>query len=97
MQDSLPCCDQTIREYAIGSATLSSQQSSSRTGALSSPVSPPNMIPSVGEMAVGDDWGDWVCPHIMGGLPPSIVDKEYPMTRVDGKAFAGIVGLVAEQ
>ena len=51
----------------------------------------------VGEMAVGDDWGDWVCPHIMGGLPPSIVDKEYPMTRVDGKAFAGIVGLVAEQ
>lgn len=46
----------------------------------------------VGEQAVGGDWGDWVCPHIIGGIPPSIVEKEFPMTR-KGKTFEGIPGL----
>ena len=46
----------------------------------------------VGDQAVGDSWGEWVCPHIYGGLPPSVVDKEFPMAR-DGKEFVGIVGI----
>lgn len=46
----------------------------------------------VGGQAVGDDWGEWVCPHVIGGLPPAVVDKEFPMAR-DGKAFLGIRGL----
>lgn len=43
----------------------------------------------VGDQAVGEDWGDWVCPHIIGGIPPSVVDAVYPMIR-DGKAFKSI-------
>lgn len=46
----------------------------------------------VGDMDVGDDWGDWVCPHIFGGIPPCVVDKEFPMLR-DGKAYLNILGL----
>lgn len=46
----------------------------------------------VGEKDVGEDWGDWVCPHVLGGLPPSVVDKEFPMER-NGKAFVSIRGL----
>ena len=46
----------------------------------------------VGEQAVGSEWGDWICPHILGGLPPAVVDKEFPMTR-QGKAFEAIVGV----
>mmetsp|Transcript_37429 Transcript_37429/g.99021 ORF Transcript_37429/g.99021 Transcript_37429/m.99021 type:complete len:273 (-) Transcript_37429:246-1064(-) len=46
----------------------------------------------VGGQAVGDDWGEWVCPHVIGGLPPAVVDKEFPMAR-DGKKFLGITGL----
>ena len=46
----------------------------------------------VGGQAVGGDWGEWVCPHIIGGLPPAVVDKEFSMAR-DGKAFLGIRGL----
>ena len=49
----------------------------------------------VGDKPVGDDWGDWVCPHIIGGIPTSIVDTEYAMVR-EGKAFKGIEGLVEE-
>ena len=33
-----------------------------------------------------------VCPHIFGGIPPSVVDKEFPMLR-DGKAYLSILGL----
>ena len=47
----------------------------------------------VGDQAVGDTWGAWVCPHIFGGIPPEVVDKEYPMRRPDGKRFASIAGL----
>ena len=47
----------------------------------------------VGDTAVSDDWGDWICPHIIGGIPPAIVEAEFPMVR-EGKAFKGIMGLV---
>ena len=43
----------------------------------------------VGEQAVGSTWNDWVCPHIYGGLPPSVVDATFPIVR-DGKAFVRI-------
>jgi len=46
----------------------------------------------VGDTAVGSDWNTWVCPHIYGGIPPSVVTGELDMTR-DGGKFTGIVGL----
>lgn len=46
----------------------------------------------VGDQAVGDDWGDWVCPHIIGGIPPHVVDKTFPMVR-DGPVFLRIEGV----
>jgi len=46
----------------------------------------------VGDTAVGDDWGDWVCPHVVGGIPPSLVDAVHPMVR-DGKLFLSIDGV----
>ena len=46
----------------------------------------------VGDQPVGEDWGDWVCPHVLGGIPPMVVDKEFPMLR-KGKAFEAIKGL----
>lgn len=48
----------------------------------------------VGDQAVGDDWGEWVCPHVLGGLPPAVVETEFPMVRdAAGKAFLSIAGL----
>ena len=49
----------------------------------------------VGDKAVSADWLEqkWICPHVIGGIPTSIIEKEYPMTR-DGKRFTGITGLV---
>lgn len=46
----------------------------------------------VGDQVVGDTWGTWVCPHIYGGIPPSIVRKEHKMTR-DGPKFLTIEGV----
>jgi len=46
----------------------------------------------VGDTAVGETWGNWVCPHVVGGIPPSIVTRVRSMTR-DGKTFAGIEGI----
>lgn len=46
----------------------------------------------VGEKAVSDDWGEWVCPHVIGGLPTHIITNEYSMTR-EGTLFTGIKGL----
>lgn len=43
----------------------------------------------VGDKPVGDDWGQWVCPHVMGGLPTHIITREYKMTRA-GSKFTGI-------
>lgn len=50
----------------------------------------------VGTQAVGDKWGEWICPHIYGGIPTAgVVQVEYPMTRCDqGRLFTGIPGLV---
>lgn len=38
---------------------------------------------------------DWVCPHIIGGIPLDIVEKIYPMAR-EGKAYTGITGLTTQ-
>jgi len=35
----------------------------------------------VGDKAVGGSWNDWVCPHVYGGIPISVVDAEFPMIR----------------
>jgi len=48
----------------------------------------------VGGQAVGTAWNEWVCPHIIGGIPPSVVNKEFAMSRdSDGKAFLAIRGV----
>lgn len=49
----------------------------------------------VGDQAVGDDWGNWVCPHIMGGIPPDCVEAELPMRRAADGTFEGIEGVPA--
>uniref|UniRef100_A0A7S2JBZ5 Uncharacterized protein n=1 Tax=Haptolina brevifila TaxID=156173 RepID=A0A7S2JBZ5_9EUKA len=48
----------------------------------------------VGDKQVGDTWSEWICPHIIGGIPPSVVHKEWKMTR-DGKRFLGIEGVTS--
>jgi len=48
---------------------------------------------AVGNQAVGETWGSWVCPHVIGGIPPAVVDKEFPMVREGGKTFLHIKGL----
>ena len=48
----------------------------------------------VGGQKVGATWGDWVCPHVIGGIPPAVVDKEYAMNR-DGSRFVNIRGLTS--
>eukprot|EP00971_Amphidinium_carterae_P207932 4125957-Amphidinium_carterae.1 len=35
----------------------------------------------VGEKAVSSDWGEWVCPHVIGGIPIGIIDKDAVSTR----------------
>jgi len=51
----------------------------------------------VGDTPVGNDWGEWVCPHILGGLPPAVVEKEFVITRgADGRAFVAIVGVTED-
>jgi len=37
----------------------------------------------VGDKSIGEDW-DWVCPHVYGGIPPSVVEKELPIVRESG-------------
>ena len=43
----------------------------------------------VGDKPISDTWTNWVCPHVYGGIPISVVDKEYTILR-DGKEFIGI-------
>jgi len=51
----------------------------------------------VGDKAVNSEWVEnWICPHIIGGIPCGIVDKIYKMER-DGKRFVKIVGLTNGQ
>lgn len=47
----------------------------------------------VGDKPVGNNWSNWVCPHVIGGIPLGVVSAETPMTR-DGPVFTGIPGLV---
>ena len=46
----------------------------------------------VGDKAVSETWSKWVCPHVIGGIPTAVVDKEFPMTRV-GEEYTAIEGL----
>jgi uncharacterized protein (DUF952 family) len=48
----------------------------------------------VGDQAVSAEWVEkkWICPHVIGGLPVSVVTKIYSMQR-EGKVFLGIDGL----
>merc|ERR1712113_1315137 len=43
----------------------------------------------VGDQAVSDEWQGWICPHVIGGIPIGVVDKEHPMVR-EGKCFKSI-------
>ena len=45
--------------------------------------------------AVAEEWSSWVCPHVLGGIPPSVVDTVFPMRR-DGRVYKSI-DVVAEQ
>lgn len=47
----------------------------------------------VGSTPVGDSWSSWVCPHIVGGIPPSVVDAEFPIER-EGPKFLAIPGVL---
>jgi hypothetical protein len=51
----------------------------------------------VADKEVSDDWvkQSWVCPHVYGGIPVSVVEKEYLMRRggKGGREFLGIEGL----
>ena len=49
----------------------------------------------VGDKDVDPAWVSkkWICPHVVGGLPTSVVEKVFKMTR-DEKLFTGIEGLV---
>jgi len=48
----------------------------------------------VGNKPVSTDWieANWICPHVIGGIPVSVVDKVFPMTR-DGVQYVAIEGL----
>ena len=46
----------------------------------------------VGSKAVGENWTDWICPHVVGGIPPLVVDAVFPMTR-DGSKFVAVAGV----
>jgi len=46
----------------------------------------------VGDKGVGETWSAWICPHVVGGIPPGVVHAEYPMTR-DGPKYTGITGV----
>lgn len=47
----------------------------------------------VGDKQVSDEWGNWVFPHVIGGIPVGIIDKEFAMKR-EGTRFVAITGLV---
>ena len=43
----------------------------------------------MGDQPVGEGWGAWVCPHIIGGIPLAVVDAVFPIER-DGPRFVAI-------
>jgi len=46
----------------------------------------------VGDKGVGEEWANWVCPHVIGGIPPQVVDAEFPMLR-HGPTYTRIQGV----
>lgn len=46
----------------------------------------------VGQKDVGGSWSEWICPHVVGGISPQVVEAEFPMLR-DGSAYTSIQGL----
>eukprot|EP00440_Ansanella_granifera_P004300 gb/GFBE01004662.1/.p1 GENE.gb/GFBE01004662.1/~~gb/GFBE01004662.1/.p1 ORF type:complete len:420 (+),score=87.31 gb/GFBE01004662.1/:1-1260(+) len=46
----------------------------------------------VGDKASSDQWEEWICPHVFGGITPQVVDAEFPMLR-EGAAYTVIQGL----
>jgi uncharacterized protein (DUF952 family) len=46
----------------------------------------------VGEKGVSQDFSKWICPHVIGGIPPQVVDREFRMLR-NGPAYTEIEGL----
>lgn len=47
----------------------------------------------VGDTPVGGQWTNWVCPHILGGIPiEGVVRAEHAMVR-DGQKFVSILGI----
>jgi len=50
----------------------------------------------VGDKPVGDTWTAWICPHVVGGLPPSVVDYVIPMVRDSAGKFLRIEGLAED-
>jgi len=46
----------------------------------------------VGATEVSAEWGEWVCPHVYGGIPTSTVHAVFLMKR-DGKVFLSIEGV----
>merc|ERR1712232_492982 len=46
----------------------------------------------VGDKCVSENFSSWVCPHVLGGIPIEVVDKEFPMLR-DGPTYTIIQGL----
>merc|ERR1712106_775191 len=50
----------------------------------------------VGDQNVADDWNEWVCPHIYGGIPgqvEGVVNTTYPMIRDEKGNFLRIEGV----
>jgi len=46
----------------------------------------------VGSKATDESFSAWVCPHVVGGIPPEVVDAEFTMLR-SGPAYTAIQGL----
>ena len=47
----------------------------------------------VGDKPTNELMADWVCPHIIGGIPLGVVSKIYDMTRdARGEKFTGMGG-----
>jgi uncharacterized protein (DUF952 family) len=47
----------------------------------------------VGPQDVSSDWSQWVCPHVFGGIPPSVVSAELPILRDSAGNFLAIEGV----
>ena len=47
----------------------------------------------VGDTPAASDWAEWVCPHILGGIPVGVVDAEFPMERDEKGRFVRIRAL----